>query len=300
MRDGLTGIDIFVTVVEAGSFAAAAERVNLTRSAVAKTIGRLEVRLGVRLFHRTTRSQHLTEDGQLYFERCVRALAELAAGAAMLESGRHEVTGRLRVSVPVLFGRRCVAPILADFAARHAKLELHISFSDRPVDLVEDGFDLAIRNAPVETVPGLTMRRVATQQMVVCASPAYLAAHGGPASLDGLDTHHAITYVRAGRTAPWRFPVEDGERHVFPPSRMSFDDLEAIADATAAGHGLTWLPGWLVADRLANGELVTLLDTVPGLVLETSALWPQTHSLPLRVRLALDALVEDLPKRCAG
>ena len=300
VRDGLTGIDIFVTVVEAGSFAAAAERVNLTRSAVAKTIARLEGRLGVRLFHRTTRSQRLTEDGQLYFERCVRALAELAAGEAMLESGKQEVTGRLRVAVPVLFGRRCVAPILSDFAAAHPTLDLHLSFSDRLVDLIEDGFDLAIRNGPVDSAPGLTMRRIATQRMVVCGAPAYLREHGRPASLEDLAGHRAVTYARAGRTPPWRFPLRDGERLVSPPSRLSFDDLEAIADAAAAGHGVTWLPVWLIADRLANGTLVTLLDDLPGLILETYALWPQTRSLPLRVRLAVDRLVAELPGRSMG
>lgn len=146
MSEMMDGVEVFVAAVEAGSFAAAAVRLHLTRSAVAKTIGRMETRLDVRLFHRTTRSLALTEDGQGYYERCVRALDELRAGKAALDSGRNEAAGRLRVSVPVLFGRRCVAPVLTQLAAEHPKLELDLSFSDRPVDLIEDGFDLAIRN----------------------------------------------------------------------------------------------------------------------------------------------------------
>lgn len=300
MANSLNGIDVFVAAVEADSFSAAAERLHLSRSAVAKTVARLEARLGVRLFYRTTRSQRLTEDGQIYYERCVRALAELAAGEAMLDTGRREAAGRLRVSVPVLFGRRCVAPILSRLSALHPKLELDLSFSDRPVNLVEDGFDLAVRNGPVDSGPGLTMRRVAAQRMVVCAAPAYLHEHGTPARLEDLSAHRAVTYGRAGRAIPWRFPLEAGEGLISPPSRLRFDDLEAIADAAVAGHGVSCLPLWLIGDRLAEGTLVTLLDDVPGLVIETYALWPQTQRLPLRVRLAVDALVRDLPGHPEG
>ena len=155
MSAWLAGVDAFVAAVETGSFSAAAERLNLTRSAVAKTVARMETRLGARLFHRTTRSLAVTEDGQAYYERCRRAIEEMRAGEAELDSGRREATGRLRVSAPVLFGRRCVAPILARLAARHSKLELELSFSDRLVDLVEDGFDLAIRNSPLGNGAGL-------------------------------------------------------------------------------------------------------------------------------------------------
>lgn len=127
----LAGLPVFIEAVEAQGFSAAAARLNLSRSAVGKSVARLEDRLGVRLFHRTTRSQSLTEDGQAFYEHCLRALAEIRAGEAMLESGRLEVAGRLRVSMPVLFGRRCVAPILAGLAGKHPKLELDLSFSDR-------------------------------------------------------------------------------------------------------------------------------------------------------------------------
>lgn len=296
MSELLSGVDVFVAAVETGNFSAAAERLHVTRSAVAKAIARIEGRLSVRLFHRTTRSQSLTDDGQAYYERCVRALDELRAGEATLEHGRREATGRLRVSAPVLFGRRCVAPVLARLAAQHAKLELEMSFSDRLVDLVEDGFDLAIRNGDIGDSAGLMTRTVGLQRMTVCASPAYLAAHGAPRTLDELRALSAIAYGRAGRTRPWLFPLGDCEPvEVMPASRLRFDDLETIADAAAAGHGLAWLPCWLIRERVSRGTLVPVLAELPRLVFKTHALWPRAPHLPMRVRLALDALAAELP-----
>jgi DNA-binding transcriptional LysR family regulator len=296
MAELLTGIEVFVAAVESGSFSAAAERLHLSRSAVAKAIARIEARLDVRLFHRTTRSQSLTEDGQIYYERCVRALDELRAGQAMLDSGRQEVSGRLRVTAPVLFGRRCVAPVLARFAAQHPKLELDLSFSDRLVDLVEDGFDLALRNGPLYDGVGLMTRTVSLQRMTVCAAPAYLAEHGWPQTPDDLLFHRAVTYGRAGRIDRWEFPDSAGSAvTVTPPSRLRFDDLEAIADAAAAGHGLAWLPCWLIRDYAEAGTLVPVLEDVPRRVFKTHALWVRTPHLPLRVRMAIDALAAELP-----
>jgi len=296
MSEMLNGVDVFVAAVETGSFAAAAERLHVTRSAVAKTIARMEARLDVRLLHRTTRSLALTEDGQGYYEHCLRALEELRAGEAALEPGRREAAGRLRVSVPMLFGRRCVAPVLARLAAAHPRLELDLSFSDRQVDLIEDGFDLAIRNGEIGDGTGLMTRTVSLQRMSVCASPAYLDRHGRPESLDDLVAHQAITYGRAGRIRTWQFPTGDGvPREVTPPSRMRFDDLEAIADAAEAGYGLAWLPCWLIREKVRAGALVPLLENVPRLVFRTHALWPETPHLPLRVRFAIDALAAALP-----
>ncbi|HEV2675183.1 MAG TPA: LysR family transcriptional regulator [Aliidongia sp.] len=296
MRDRLDGVAVFVEAVEAGSFAGAAARLALSRSAIGKTIARLEARLGVRLFHRTTRTQSLTEEGHAYHERCLKALEELRAGEAVLESGRREVAGRLRVSVPVLFGRYCVAPILLDLARRHPKLTLDLNFSDRPVDLIEDGYDLAVRNGSLRDAGELVTRGLAVQRMVVCAAPAYLAARGVPRSVVDIAHHDAVTYWRADHVRSWLVPGTDG-RHVTvaPKSRVRLDDLEAIADAATAGMGLVWLPCWLVGARIRSGALVPVLDDRPGIAIETHALWPKTPRLPLRIRLAIDALVTELP-----
>ncbi|WP_223646166.1 LysR family transcriptional regulator [Corallococcus sp. EGB] len=299
MSDPLQGVAVFVEAVEAGGFSAAAAKLNLSRSAVGKTVARLEERLGVRLFHRTTRSQGLTQDGQVFYERCLRALGELRAGEALLESGKQEVAGRLRVSMPVIYGRHCVAPILRDLARAHPKLELDLSFSDRLVDLLEDGFDLVIRNAGIQGLAagdGLTARRVGFQRMSVYASPAYLRKHGTPRTLEALSGHEAIRYVRSGTTRSWLFPREDGSNvELVPQSRLRFDDLEAILDAAVAGMGLAWLPCWLIQDLVRDKKLVRVLTDLPSLCFDVHALWPTTPHLPVRVRVAIDALAAKLP-----
>jgi len=299
MRDRLAGISVFVEAVEAGGFSAAAARLNLSRSAVGKAVARLESRLGVRLFHRTTRSQSLTDDGQAYYEHCLRALETIRAGEAMLESGRRNVSGRLRVSMPVLFGRRCVAPILADLARQYPDLELDLNFSDQLVNVVEDGFDLVVRNGPLDnSADQLAARKIARQHLIVCAAPSYLEARGTPERIEDIGEHETIAYGRSGRVYAWRFP-EVGDAPpvtIQPAARLCFDDLEAVADAAANGMGLTWLPYWLVRDRILSGALVPVLEDRPGLVIEAFALWPQSRHLPLRVRVAIDALVKELPK----
>jgi DNA-binding transcriptional LysR family regulator len=300
MSDVLNGVSVFVAAAESGGFSAAAAKLHLSRSAVGKTIARLESRLGVRLFHRTTRAQSLTEDGQAYFEHCLRALEALHAGGQMLESGRKEASGRLRVTAPVLFGRRCVAPILTKLATKHPKLELEINFTDQVVDLIEDRFDLAIRNGRPRmengSSGGLKSRLITLQRMTVCASPAYIAKHGAPQSLDDLNQHQTVAYGRAGAVKPWLFPRDGAETiEITPSGRLRLDDLSAMSDAAVDGLGVTWLPCWLIRDRVREGKLVPLLLDGPRLLIETHALWPETPHLPTRVRLAIDALVAELP-----
>ncbi|MCP3135944.1 LysR family transcriptional regulator [Pyxidicoccus xibeiensis] len=301
MTDRLSGVLAFVQAAEAGSFALAAERMGLSRSAIGKSISRLEERLETRLFQRTTRRQSLTEDGQSFYERCVRALAELEAAEAALDSGRRAPTGRLRVSASVMVGRHCVAPLLWELTRQHPGLQLEMAFSDRVVDLVEDGFDLAIRVAPLADQAGLTARRLGVQSMVVCASPGYLARHGAPKSLDELVTHEAIAYGRNGVGKPWRFPDgQGGERLVSVPARLRFDDVEAIADAAVGGAGLAWLPCWLIAEHLREGRLVEVLKDAPRYGNEIYAVWPQSKHLPSKVRAAIDLLVARIPERLSG
>ena len=295
--DMFADLPVFVAAVEAGGFAAAAAKLNLTRSAVGRTVARLERRLGVRLFHRTTRTLVLTDDGQAFFEHCRRALDEVHAATAQLESGRREVVGHLRVSVPVLFGRMRVAPILIGLLDTHPKLAIDLNFNDRLVDVVEDGFDLVVRNGPLQDWPGLAARRVARQRMGICASPAYLAAAGIPATLADLPRHRAVLYGRPGRVRSWLFPrAGAAPEEIVPPSRMRFDDLGTIRDAAVAGHGLAWLPCWLIRDDVAAGRLAMVLPHLPAHVFESHVLWPQTPHLPLRVRIAIDALAAGLPE----
>jgi len=298
VRDRFDGVQLFVETVEAGSFARAAERLFLTRSAVGKAIARLEARLGTRLFHRTTRTQGLTDEGQQYYERCVRAIEELRAGEALLEAGRQEVAGRLRISLPLLLGRHCAAPILRAYARGHPKLELELSVSDRQIDLIADGFDLALRNGELAAESSLRARRLASQRKVLCASPAYLAARGEPRSLAELSGHDLLGYYRGGHSLAWRLPDATGALVDVPiASRIRFDDLEIIADAAAEAMGLAWLPYWLVRNRVAAGDLVEIWKDRPSATLICYAVWPAARYLPLRSRLAIDALAAKLPKR---
>ena len=236
-QDRFDGITVFVEVVRSGGFARAAERLNLTRSAVGKSIARLETRLATRLFHRSTRSQSLTDEGQIYYEHCLRALAELQTAQEQIELERHEVAGRLRVTIPVLFGRHYVAPILLALAQQHPKLELQLSFSDQSVDVLVEGFDLAIRMGVLGIESeGLRARKLAEVRKVICASPAYLLAHGSPSNVDELSAHSILLNRRGDRIHTWQVK-DEANRLIDVPlrSRLIIDDLEATADAAAAG-----------------------------------------------------------------
>ena len=296
--DRLTSMAVFVKAVDLGSFAAAAAALDLSGPMVGKHVRSLEERLGMRLLNRTTRSQSLTDFGRAYYERCRLVLAEAEAADALAADQLAEPRGKLRVTVPVHFGRRCVAPILLALVERYPMLELDLSFSDRIADLAEDGFDLAIRTGELADKAGVIARRIARQRMVVCASPVYLDQRGWPKGTEDLGPRQAILYRRIGQAVqPWLFP-RDGKPplEVMPASRLRLDDLDAIADLAAAGAGLAWLPSWLVRERLQAGALVALFPEQPGFLYDAYALWLQTPRLPLKVRLAVDALAAGLPR----
>ena len=188
-----------------------------------------------------------------------------------------------------------MTPILIELAQQYPTLELDLSFSDRIADLVEEGYDLAIRTGDLEDTVGVTARRVARQRMVVCASPSYLEMHGEPRKIEDLSGHHAIVYRRSGRVRPWLFPRNNqSPMEITPVHRLRLDDLDAISDAATTGMGLAWLPYWLVRERIMAGTLVTLLPDQPEFLYDGYALWLQTPHLPLKVRLAVDALAAAL------
>ncbi|MBW6423219.1 LysR family transcriptional regulator [Rhizobium sp. XQZ8] len=293
----LKDVSVFVEAVDAGGFSAASKRLNLTRSAVAKTIGRMEERLGVRLFHRTTRSQNLTEEGRFFYERCQRAVEEIRLGEAELESGRREVRGKLKVSMPVIFGRQCVAPVLIRLLEDHPGLELDLSFSDRVVDLRANGFDLAVRNGRLKDDAETMARRIAFQHLMVCASPAHLERYGEPQNLEELPKFEGIVYGKQAGQEAWIFPAPDDPwRMVLPRSRLRLDDLEAILNAGLEGQGLVRLPCWMVRDHIASGRLKQVLKSVPSISFETHAVWPRSPVMLPKVRLAIDTLAREIPR----
>lgn len=299
--DRLESMAVFVRAVDLGSFAAAAVALDLSGPMVGKHVRFLEERLGVRLLNRTTRRQSLTDFGRAYYERCRVVLAEAEAADALAADQLSEPRGRLRVTMPAHFGRHCVTPVLLRLARQYPMLELDLSLSDRFADLAEDGYDLAIRTGVLDDKAGVIARRVARQGMVVCAAPSYLETHGEPRRIEDLADHQAIVYRRLGQIVqPWLFPREgQPTQENMPSGRLRLDDLDAIADATAEGMGLAWLPWWLVRERIQVGALVALLPDQPRYLYDCHALWLQTPHLPLKVRLAVDALAAALPKLMA-
>ncbi|MDA9395474.1 LysR family transcriptional regulator [Bradyrhizobium sp. CCBAU 45394] len=295
--DRLTSMAVFVKAVDLGSFAAAADALELSGPMVGKHVRFLEQRLGARLLNRTTRRQSLTDAGQAYYERCRAVLNAAEAADAVVADELSEPRGRLRVTMPALLGRHCIAPLLMKLARKHSHLELDLSFGDPIADIVEGGYDLAIRTGDLDNQSGLITRRFARQRMVVCGARSYSRAHGKPKSIDDLAAHQAIIYRRSGRVRPWLFP-RDGQppREIMPAGRLRLDDLEAIADAAAQGMGLAWLPCWLVRERLNNGALVGLFGGQPEFLYDCHALWPRSPRMPLKVRAAVDALAAALPK----
>ena len=296
--DRLESMAVFVRAVDLGSFAATAIALDLSGPMVGKHVRFLEERLGVRLLNRTTRRQNLTDFGRAYYERCRIVLAEADAADALAADQFSEPRGKLRVTMPAHFGRHCVIPVLLRLARQYPMLELDLSLSDRFADLAEDGYDLAIRTGVLDDKAGVIARRVARQGMVVCAAPTYLQRHGEPRRIGDLADHHAIVYRRLGQIVqPWLF-AREGQRvqEITPTGRLRLDDLDAIADAAAEGVGLAWLPYWLVRERIQAGALVALLPDEPRYLYDCYALWLQTPHLPLKVRLAVDALAAALPK----
>ena len=299
--DALGAIAAFVQAVQSGNFSVAAQRLHLSRSAVGKAVARLEEQLGVPLFQRTTRSQKLTAEGELFYQRCLRILAELEGAEDELAGDRQTPRGRLRLSMPVLLGQRCLAPILLELAERWPDLRLELSFNDRKVDLLEEGIDLAIRSGSLDDTPGLRARPLGEHLMVVCAAPAWLARHGTPHTLEQLAELPAILYGRSVQGASWVFQDAKGAFHeIRPPVRLLLDDLDAMRLAACRGLGVTRLPNWLVDTALRSGQLVALTFAERAQPIVLHAIWPDTRHLPYRVRLVLEELVERLPPLLAG
>jgi DNA-binding transcriptional LysR family regulator len=294
--DRFDGIQTFLEVVESGSLTLAAERLHLTRSAVGKALARLEARLGVRLLQRTTRSQSLTEEGQAYYEHCLRARAELEAAESGLENGRRAPRGRLRASLPLAFGHHYAAPALLGLIEHHPQLQVEIAISDRMVDLVQEGFDLAVRIGELPDSDRLVARRLGEQTMVLAAAPAYLARFGRPADVAALAQHRGIDYCGPGDSQRWQLRDPQGRLHTVQlPWHARLNDLQAVADAAIAGAGLAWLPNWLLARYVQAGQLERVLADHHADAMPIHVLWPRARHLPAKTRCAIDALVAGMP-----
>ena len=283
----------FVASVESGSFAAAAERLHLTGSAVSKSVTRLETRLGSRLLERTTRSLKLTDAGNAYYQTCLRIMEELAEAEAVLAAQRSIPSGRLRVAVPNTYGRLGVMPVLIPFCQQHPELELNLTFSDRFIDLFDEGIDIAVRIGGSPDLPAsLGCRQMGRERMVFCAAPQYLDRAGRPDSENQLLQHQAIMYERVdGSTKPWLFTTADGHPHWRNvPHRLALGDVDAQVQAVCGGLGVAQMPSWLVREPLARGELEIILPEQQPDGLALTLIWPRRKQLLPKVDALLTAL----------
>ncbi len=293
----LKGIEVFVSAAVTGSFTAAGHRLNLTNSAISKSVARLEVRLGSRLFERTTRRLTLTDAGAAFYATCVRVLADLADAEAVLAAHRSEVVGRLRVDVPVAFGRMQAMPLLLAFAERHPHLRPRVTFTDRVIDIVEEGVDVAIRIGASERWPdNLGHRYLGRERVIFCAAPAYLDRHGVPRSADDLARFDCILYGRAdGSTISWRFGNGSAvAEHRTMEGRIVLGSAEAQVGAVKAGFGIAQLATWLIKDELARGELVEIMPELATEGLALHLVWPRSRQLSPKVDALLALLTSGL------
>ncbi|WP_114239335.1 LysR family transcriptional regulator [Dyella sp. C9] len=285
-------IAAFVAAVRSGSFTAAASGLGLTRSAVGKSIARLESQLGVRLLHRTTRKLSLTDEGAVVYERWRQILEELEDVDATMALRRSRPTGTLKLMTPPSFGQRHIMPLIHAYLKQWPELRTELWFTDRFVDLIEEGFDIAVRiGAPKDDSQILT-RTVAWQQFVVCASPEYLAQRGTPRTPDDLARHDTIVYLNAERPRPWRLQTEQGPYLYEGPGRMNIDSSEAMRESALAGFGLAYLANYIVGDDLRAGTLVEVLQPFRPPPDPIRLVYPSKRHLTPRTRAFIDLVVE--------
>ncbi|MGR5945547.1 LysR family transcriptional regulator [Enterobacter sp. C4G1] len=290
--DHLGGITAFVITAHQGSFTAAAEQLGLTKSAVGKSVSRLEARLSVTLFQRSTRRLSLTPDGERFLASCQSAIDILDQAESELTSHIRSPSGRLRLDLPAAFGRQRILPLLLPITQRYPELTLTVTFSDRFVDPIEEGIDLVIRIGELTDSSGLVARTLTTQKLAICASPEYLHEQGEPASPDELHRHRCVVGFRRNQPLSWRLKGPDGHiTRVTPPATFEFSDGDAMLAATLSGCGLSQLPLWLVRKHIESGALREVLTAHSGGEMPISALWPKSRHLLPKIRHVVDILV---------
>ncbi len=290
--DRFDALQTFIRVVDAGSFSLAAERMNTAKSAVSRRVADLEAHLGVRLLNRTTRSLSLTESGRTLYQRALRLVADLEEVEATLSTQATALKGSLRIAAPLSFGLLHLSPAINDFAARHPEVRLFIDFNDRIVDLVEEGFDLAVRIARLAD-SSLIARKLTPIREVVCASPGYLQRHGTPSTPRELEGHVCLRYTNIP-DSPWQYRAPDGSRGAVKlDAWLEANNGDYLRDAAIAGFGVIRQPTFIVYQAIEAGDLVPLLVDYAWSDINAYAFYPSARHLSRRVR----AFVEFLQSR---
>lgn len=280
----------FIAVADAGSFVRAASQLGASKAATSRRIAELEARLGVRLLQRTTRRLSLTDEGRLFLERSRQVLADLAEAEAEITSRRADPTGLLRVNAPFTFGIGHLAPLWGEFRERHPKVTLDVTLSDRFVDLVEEGFDLAVRitRQPAAT---LVSRRLASTRLVLCAAPSYLRRHGRPGHPSELREHTIASYAFLASGDTWHFDGPDGPVEIQTTPSIRTNNGNTCRAIALAGHAVVLQPTFLVGEDLASGRLVELLPRWRSHELGVFAIYVTRRHVAPKVRALIDFLV---------
>ncbi len=293
--DRFLEMQTFGAVVDAGSFVKAANALGMSKAAVSRYVGDLEARLGVRLLHRTTRRLSLTGEGQVFYARSKELLAGVAEAEDEITSRSGAASGLLRVNAPVTFGIRHLAPLWGVFRARYPKVTLDVTLADRVVDLVEEGYDVAIRTA---TLPSSTLisKRLATTRMVLCASPEYIKTRGAPLHPAELAAHAVISYSYWSTRDEWHFDGPQGPVSVKTQPCMHTNSGDTCRAAALAHQGVILQPTFLVGDDLAAGTLVELMPEFHSIELGIYAIYPTRKHVSPKVRALVDFLAGHFEK----
>lgn len=295
--DRLDAMEAFVRVAEIGSFSGAAHRLGISKSVVSRQISGLETRLGARLFHRTTRSLSLTEVGQAYLERCLRILSDIEEADGSVSALQATPRGRLRVNAPMSFAIHHLAPLIPVFLERFPEVDLDMEMNDRYVNLIEEGFDLAVRIGRLED-SSLIARQLAPSRLVLCASPDYLRRHGRPETPEDLAKHCCLTYSARTAASEWRFQDGQGKRWTVEiKGRLRANNGDLLRQAALAGIGLVRLPTFLCGRDLQAGRLVSLLTQYVPQDMAIHAVYPHNRHLSPKVRAFVDFLAGEFGPR---
>lgn len=292
----LANIDLFVCAADQQNFAEAARIIGISPSAVGKAVARLEEHLGARLFSRTTRSVRLTEEGQIFYEHCKRMIEEFEETEASIFQNRQRPKGRLHVTVPHIVGHHLLMPILPEFVAKYPEIRLDIDFDDHVVDLVGEGFDIAVRSGDLADTR-LIARPLGEQHFTVCASPGYLETRGEPETPLDLASHDCIhfKYPSSGRIAPWAFVPP--HTNLVLPRTLTINNTDAGMRAALTGMGLAHLPVYVAERHVSKGDLVPVLGSFMKPFGSLSLVWPSNRQLLPKVRSFVDFIIENLSSR---
>lgn len=294
--DRYTALQVFRQVAELHSFAAAGRRLGLSPAAVSKNIAELEAHAGARLVNRTTRRMSLTEEGRIYLAHIVRGLEALAEADQALASGKNEPAGTLRVSAPMTVTLTRLSTALPRFLSQHPRLALDLHLDDRRVDIIRDGFDLAIRGSDNLEDSSLIARKLTVMPHVICAAPAYFAAHGTPQLPSDLRAHNCLRFSLSGHADVWQFSKDGQTERIALDARYSVSSSLAVRDALRAGFGLSLMPRPYVEDDLQQGRLQAALEDWNTVETTLYAVYPSRQHLAPRIRVFLDFLAEEFAR----